>query len=341
MIRLDSPGRMALLLACLALLALVGGGRPTAARGSFTFVVAADMRWYAGPGTYDTADYFRGAAEAIGALGGAAFVVSPGDIDPTDGVHWTLTSTLGLDSLWYPVIGNHELPDQGVEAYPGANVDWLRAYDYDANGSGVPPDLVNAGPPGCPETTFSFDYQNAHFVVLNEYCDQGGDTTLDGDVSDHVYDWLVADLAATDKTHLFVFGHEPAFPQPDADNGRLRHEGDSLDQYPVHRDRFWQLLRDTGAVAYICGHTHNYSAVQIDGVWQLDAGHARGAGDLGAPSTFLAIRVDGSAVTFEAYRDAHDGVYDYDDIVHTGILRPYRVFVPLMCAACQEPLPPR
>jgi len=189
-------------------------------------------------------------------------------------------------------------------------MDWLRSYDYGA---------VNPGPPGCPETTYSFDYQNAHFVVLNEYCDAGGDTATSGDVPDHLYNWLAADLSATDKTHIFVFGHEPAYPQPDADNGRIRHLGDSLDQYPAHRDRFWNLLRDERVVAYICGHTHNYSAAQIDGVWQLDAGHARGRGDTGARSTFILVDVDPSGVTFRAYRDdANGGPYT---LAHTGTLR--------------------
>ena len=32
------------------------------------------------------------------------------------------------------------------------------------------------------------------------------------------------------------------------------------------------------------------------------------------------IHVDGDAVWFEAYRDVHDGVYDYDDIFHYGAL---------------------
>lgn len=32
------------------------------------------------------------------------------------------------------------------------------------------------------------------------------------------------------------------------------------------------------------------------------------------------VHVDGANVTFEAYRDQHDGDYDYDDIIHAGLL---------------------
>jgi hypothetical protein len=30
--------------------------------------------------------------------------------------------------------------------------------------------------------------------------------------------------------------------------------------------------------------------------------------------------MDGITVTFDTYRDVHDGTYDYDDIVHHGTL---------------------
>lgn len=259
-------------------------------------------------------------------------MISPGDIAPPADSYWTITTTLGTDYLWYPVMGNHELPGSGEEATPGANVAWLRSYDSDPNGVGTPPDIVNPGPPGCPTTTYSLDYQNAHLVILNEYCDASGDTATDGDISDHLYNWLVADLSATSQPLIFVIGHEPAYPQPDADTDRLRHQGDSLDQYPAHRDRFWNLLRDEGVLAYICGHTHNYSAALIYGVWQLDVGHARGAGDTGAPSTFVIIHVDDTTVTYDTYRDKHDGIYDYDDVVYSGVLTrlEYQLYLPLV-----------
>jgi hypothetical protein len=196
---------------------------------------------------------------------------------------------------------------------------WLRAYDYGA---------VHPGPAGCLETTYSFDYGNAHFVMLNEYCDVAGDDVTDGDIPDHLYNWLVADLDATSMEHIFVFGHEPAYPQADADNGRLRHETDSLNTQETRRDRFWNLLRSRGVVAYICGHTHNYSLVNVNGVWQLDVGHARGLGDTEARSTFSYIHVAGPIVTYETYRDdANGGAYT---LMHKGLLEGFPFYVPLM-----------
>ncbi len=320
------------------LLALIVFGRSESAlsQSPFVFVVTNDQRHFTGPNTayniYDECEYYRGACEAIDALGAGVFMLVPGDLDPTLNTEWTITDVLGASYLWYPVVGNHELPYEGGEVggyyvdYPGGqrhtdaagvNMDWLRNYDYDPNGTGIPPDIVNVGPSSCVTTTFSFDYENAHFVVLNEYCDVGGDTSTDGDVPDHLYNWLVDDLAANSLPFVFVIGHEPAFPQPDEYTGRERHMFDSLNQHESNRNRFWDLLVAEGVTAYLCAHTHNYSAVRIDengviggaGVWQIDAGHARGVGDTGAPSTFVRVIVGSGQVTYQTYRTMNPADY--------------------------------
>jgi hypothetical protein len=270
------------------------------------------MREFSGPGQYDSPQYFRGAVEAIAEIGAGEFMISPGDIDPPAGVRWTITQTLGSDYRWFPIVGNHEVETT-------ADMEYLRAFDLGA---------VAPGPSGCPTTTFSFDYENVHFVILNEYCDLSGDTVTDGDIPDHLFSWLETDLAATTLRNKLVFGHEPAFPQPDIDNGRLRHERDSLNAHQINRDRFWDLLISEGVLAYICGHTHNYSLVNISGVWQMDLGHARGLGDTGAPSTFASFQVNGPVVTYSTYRDDSFGG-DYV-LRFAGVLAGPRIFLPVI-----------
>lgn len=298
----------------LAKVALIGAAllAPTnISLADFEFAVSADQRQYAGSGTYDSSSYFRGAMEALDQLGAGEFMISPGDIDPVADQRWTIDQVLGTAYIWYPVVGNHELPGDGYENNLGDNMAYLRAYDYGT---------VNPGPSGCRETTYSFDHENVHFIALNEYCDTAGDSATNGDIRDHLYNWLVADIQATSQEHILVFGHEPAYPLPDMDNDRLRHQYDSLNQYPANRDRFWNLLRDEGVLAYIHGHTHNTSALKIDDVWQVDVGHARGAGDTGAASTYAKVRVGGSVTAVDFYRDEHDGTYDYLDIHHNRLL---------------------
>ena len=101
----------------------------TAPMDGFSFSVVSDMRYYGGPGEYDTSDYFRGALEALAGVGMGSFLVVPGDMDPVSGVQWTIEQVLGADTRWYPVIGNHELPGEGEESSLGANLAVLQTFD--------------------------------------------------------------------------------------------------------------------------------------------------------------------------------------------------------------------
>lgn len=237
---------------------------------SFSFVTTSDQREYAGEGIYDTSSYYRGAIEALASVGPGEFMVVIGDMDPVYGTNWTIEQVLGTDYIWYPVVGNHELPYAGNEDYPGSNMDYVR--EMNPNGTTLP-NIVNPGPSGAVETCYSFDYANCHFIVINEYYDGDSDVGTDGDITDALYNWLAADLAATSQTHIFIFGHEPGYPQPDVDTGRIRHEYDSLNQYPENFTRFWQLMSNYGVLAFLAGHTHNYSLYNLDDVWQIETGH--------------------------------------------------------------------
>ncbi len=272
-----------------ALLLAVGCAGPSA----FCFDVISDNRMYAPP-KHVGAAYFEGVCEAIRDTGPGAFMIAIGDIDPPDGTYATVERVLGKPYTWYPVVGNHELEKPEY-------MNWLRAYN--AGGRKLP-NIVRAGPPGAVETCYSFDYAHAHFAIINQYYDGQRDDVEGGAVSDALHQWLNDDLAATDKPIVFVVGHEPIIAMPDMNTGRIRHQGDSLDENPKEAHRFWSLLRKHNVVAYLCGHTHNTSIARINGLWQIDSGHARGIGDKGAPSSFVRIRVTGNHVTCDVYRSA-------------------------------------
>lgn len=232
---------------------------------SLTFVVATDMRFYT-VDEYHSTQHFLGAIEAIKKVGEGSFMLSPGDFDPPQAVRDMLTQAFGADYPWYPAIGNHE-------AETTSYVEWLRQY----NKYGISlQNIIRKGPPGCEETTFSFEWANCHFVILNQYYDGKSDHATDGNVVPELLNWLEEDLSSNTKKHIFVCGHEPIVVIPDMDNGKFTHLGDSLDQYPENSFRFHQLLLKYGVTAYICGHTHSASYSKINGVWQIDIAHARG-----------------------------------------------------------------
>ena len=267
----------------------------------FSFIVVSDMREYGDISQYDDSKYFKGILEDISKRD-EAFLIVVGDLDPVGKIAFSIENYLGKDYIWYPVIGNHELPDAGSESHTGENIEFLRNFNlYN----------VTSGPEPCSETTYSFDYENTHFIVLNEYCNEESDIGTAGDIGDTIYTWLESELKNTNKENIFVIGHEPAYPQPDDESGRLRHKGDSLDQYTENRDRFWDLLVDNSVIAYFCGHTHNYSALEIDGIWQIDAGHARGMGDTEAKSTYIVVSINDNVVEYETFRMNQD-TYIYE-----------------------------
>jgi hypothetical protein len=270
----------------------------------FSFVLLADTRNYTG----DNKDYFRGACEAIKEIDTFQFIISPGDIDPPDSVLYTIHKYIGKDITWYPIVGNHE-------AETNSDMVWLRNYNKDGQ---TLPYIVNPGPEPCKETTYSFDYENTHFVILNEYCTDTCDDCTKGFIPDILYTWLQNDLQTTKKKNILVIGHEPAYPLPDIESQRLRHANDCLNQHPENRDKFVKLLQENNVIAYIVGHTHNYSIAKINKLWHVDVGHARGIGDKGSRSTFVKVNISSSEISYETHRlNIGTGKYEITD---TGAL---------------------
>lgn len=224
------------------------------------------------------------------------FHVMPGDFDYPGITDASLKDQFGIDVIWYPVVGNHEIDFESelndwqwvLDAYPGL------------------PYIVNEGPAGSVGTTYSWNYGNAHFVALNIYYDGTSDRGTDGDVVDALYNWLVDDLTNNTKPAVFVIGHEPAYPE-------YAHVGDSLDKYPNNRDRFWKLLNDEKVIAFFCGHTHWYYAKQVDGddwdpfTWQIDTGNAGNPRE--DKQTFVDVMVTNTDVTFTTWQGTQGNPY--------------------------------
>lgn len=238
---------------------------------------------------------FDGAAEAIKHVGPGEFMILPGDFDPPDPVRATLSQYLGSNYPCYFVVGDHE-------ARSPESMAWLQQWTQKDI-----PHLARRGPDGAAGTIYSFDFGNSHFAVLNCYFNGRRNTTSDPDISDATIAWLKQDLAATHQPVIWVACHKPIECLPDMDSGRIRHAGDSLIVDPARREAFVAMLKQFHVKALLCGHTHNCSVAKVQDLWQADSGHARGAGDSGAPGTFLKIRVTGERASVDIYRADPNG----------------------------------
>jgi hypothetical protein len=98
--------------------------------------------------------------------------------------------------------------------------------------------LPDNGPAGLKKDFYSFDYGNAHFVVL----DSRNNTNEDA------RQWLEADLQSSSKTWKFAMFHHPAYPAFD-DNKTI---DDSI------RENWVPILEDNGVDMVFVGHQHEY-----------------------------------------------------------------------------------
>ena len=215
---------------------------------------------------------------------------------------------------YFVAVGNHDVDGEG-----GSTPTPQSQYNYWAGtvGPKLPGTLVGIsnfkwGPTKSydPKTNYSFDYKNAHFVVVNQYDSDPAYPTANPVACSRPsnYNWIDSDLAATTKPIKFVFGHEPAWsycsnldgyggsfcpigsvdnqnpayrPRPYSTAGGWNsepfglHWGDSLEDPSCDagsRESFWAMLGRHNVVAHIVGHSHTYSGrlVQGDGTRRND-----------------------------------------------------------------------
>jgi hypothetical protein len=143
--------------------------------------------------------------------------------------------------------------------------------------------LVKKGPSHSEETTYSFNWNDVHFVVLNLFYDGKSDNAKEANVVPELLNWLEDDLRQNKKECIFVFGHKPIVSVLDVDNGTQRHVGEVLDKFPDNSLKFQQLLLKYHVTAYISGHTHAASYANINSLWLLNDGHIYGYEDTYTP----------------------------------------------------------
>ena len=102
------------------------------------------------------------------------------------------------------------------------------------------------------EAYYSFDYANAHFVVLDSY-------ETDRSVGGDMLNWLEADLQATSAEWLIAFFHHPPYTKGS-------HDSDTESQLIDMRQNALPMLESYGVDLVLSGHSHSYErSYLIDG----------------------------------------------------------------------------
>jgi len=99
---------------------------------------------------------------------------------------------------------------------------------------------------------YSFDYQNCHFVMLDN-----AEKAVWGNITDAQLTWLKKDLSANKKPMVFVFMHLPAWVENKIDRK----------YYVFWRDTLHPLFRASRVAAVFGGHIHTFGPTQtFDGI---------------------------------------------------------------------------
>ncbi|MBU1746932.1 MAG: metallophosphoesterase family protein [Chloroflexi bacterium] len=250
----------------------------------------------------------------------------------------------------YEAMGNHEAVTDLYDDGSHYGIEFDKAGDDSAeaifaatfvNPANGPEPAVSGAPP-YRENAYYFNYGNSRLVVMNNNYwystdpeEYGGN--LEGYVLDDQTAWLkqVFAGAAADPyiQHVFLFTHEPPFPNGAYDSTSMWYNGgdpaqnDGIDRTYVvqRRDEVLRAFVETGkAVGVFCSHEHSYNRLLISSVlvpdlarpaWQVISGGAGAtftaqnttvpwAAHVRAYSTqrhYCLIQVDGARVTLEVY----------------------------------------
>jgi hypothetical protein len=182
--------------------------------------------------------------------------------------------------LWHEVpiytgMGNHEslinIVEDGTQVdkqgQQSAEAVFASEFVHPMNG----PEPERAGLPPYKGSVYSFDYAGCHFTQLNsDYWYSSHPQEHEGNPFGRLLpgqlEWLEKDLMAArsaEARHIFVFVHEPAFPNGGHMQDSLWGGGDP--EGAMVRDRFWSIVTKAGASGVFSGHEHNYSRTLIDG----------------------------------------------------------------------------
>ena len=157
--------------------------------------------------------------------------------------------------------GNHEvMRGKKKPAYEGAESIWTKIMaPYIIGDNGPHAGGVDSLKTDQSKLTYSFNYKNSHFVMLN--------TDPVGHESGIPAKWVSEDIStakAKGAKHIFAIGHKPAFPFD---------EGDGLN----NNDRYmlWYSMERNRAEAMITAHNHVYYKIQPNKgkTWQIIAGN--------------------------------------------------------------------
>jgi Calcineurin-like phosphoesterase/Purple acid Phosphatase, N-terminal domain len=154
----------------------------------------------------------------------------------------------------YPSPGNHDYGNSSANTGNTGSTPAL-SMPYHLNFS-VPSAGENGGVPSNVKNYYSYNIGNVHFISLDSYGKDDGNTTKLYDTSGAQATWLKADLAASTKRWTVAYFHHPPYTKTSHSSDYNAGAGE-LDLVAV-REKFVRILERNGVDLILCGHSHGY-----------------------------------------------------------------------------------
>ena len=177
--------------------------------------------------------------------------------------------------LW-PTLGNHESPSVNTSLGIGP---YYESHVLPTNGQA-------GGVASGTEAYYSFDYANAHFIVL----DSMDSSRAPGS---SMLTWLQNDLAATGQEWVIAYWHHPPYSKGHHDSDNAVDSGGRLRDM---RETILPLLEAGGVDVVLAGHSHVYERSYL-----IDGAYGYGTSPNFATPSFSTLQADGHIL------DAGDG----------------------------------
>jgi hypothetical protein len=148
-----------------------------------------------------------------------------------------------LNKKLYPTPGNHDYGNSSANTGVRNNAYY--------NSFTLPTAGQIGGLASGTEAYYSYNIGSVHFVSLDSYGREDGNTTKMYDTSGAQATWLKNDLAANTKRWTVVYFHHPPYT-------KTSHTSDTESDLIAIRERFITILERFGVDLVIAGHAHGY-----------------------------------------------------------------------------------
>jgi predicted MPP superfamily phosphohydrolase len=197
----------------------------------------------------------------------------------------------------YPAPGNHDYGNNPANTGNTGTTPVL-SMPYHNNFT-VPMAAEIGGVASVAKNYYSFNVGGVHFVSLDSYGKDDGNTTNLYDTTGKQATWLKADLAANTQKWTIAYFHHPPYT-------KTSHTADTELDLVAVREKFIRILERYGVDMVVCGHAHGYErSYLLKGFY----------------NTYASPLLDASfnAATHTATGTAQNGLYD-------GVTGNYKAF---------------